>query len=309
MVKISVIVPVYNREHLVVRCLDSILSQTEAPNEIIVIDNASTDSTFTVVQDWINRNKRNDLSFKLLSQPERGACQARQKGLENSEGEFVIFFDSDDVMNPTLIEKARKKILTNPSVDIVCWKCRIHHLDGSLQIPHFNSLKPVENHLYHTLLRPQGYIIRKEVIEKAGGWQKPLKVWNDLELGLRILLKNPELIDIKEVLAVIYSQDESITGRDFSSKEGEWEKSLEEMAKENELHDHPLKEKIGRILNYRLTVLAAQYRKEGNKKGAKKLLRSSLQDKSIKEKILLLFSYYAISHKVRGTWRIIAPFI
>lgn len=305
MESISVIVPVFNRKGLVLRCLDSILNQTLKPLELIVVDNVSTDGTYEVVKEWMKCNTGSDIEFKLLKEEKKGACYARQKGFENSRGEKVIFFDSDDAMHPSLMEKASFAFKKNLDVDIVCWKCRIHQLDGTSKIPAFIPKNALESHLIHTLLRPQGYMVKREIMEKAGAWRKSVKVWNDLELGLRIILKDPKIHGIDEVLAEIYSQKESITGTDFSSREGEWENTLEEMDRENEKFHHPLQTRIGNILDYRRAILAAHYFREGNKEGANRLMSKVLRKKGLKKRLLLKFSFHYTRMGLRGAWRFV----
>lgn len=305
MVEVSVIVPVYNREKLVTRCLDSISRQSVAPREIIVVDNGSTDNTYNTVKDWINKNRSLGTRLKLIKESRKGACRARQRGLEASEGNYLIFFDSDDEMRPNLIEEATNKLSVIPSLDIVCWQCRISLLDGSQKIPSFDVKDPIENHLIHTLLRPQGYMVRKEFLESAGGWEKPVKVWNDYELGLRLLLNDPRIAGINKVLAEIYAQEESITGKDFSSREGEWEKVIHEMEEVNSKSNHPQKKRISKILNYRKAILAAHYYREGNKEGAENLLKEALTGKGLKDWCLLQFTYHYTKKGLRGVWRLV----
>ena len=305
---LSVIVPVWNREKLVIRCLDSILSQTVVPDEIIVVDNDSSDQTYKKVEEWINIHRRGKVEIKLLKETKKGACFARQKGLENASGEYLIFFDSDDEMYPSLIEKVKNKIQQNPDADIICWKVKIKMLDGKTKVPPFSTTDPIENHLIHTLLRPQGHILKKRFLEQCGGWKKPIKVWDDLELGMRLLINKPKVSYIPEILALIYSQEESITGRDFSSKAGEWESILEVMENEMDLHPNDSQRRIKRILNYRRAILAAHYYREGNREAAEKLFKETTKGKTIMERTLLNFAYKYTGWGYRGAWRILGKF-
>ena len=302
---VGVIVPVFNREKLVVRCLDSILHQSVRPDELIVVDNNSSDSSFSVVENWMETNKNSGIVFKLLREEKKGACEARYKGEVNAESDLVIFFDSDDEMHPELIEKSKKEFDKDSQTNLVCWKSEIKLLDGSKRVPPFKWKNPVEGHLIHTLLRPQGYMIQKEILEQSGGWSKSVKVWNDFELGLRILFQYPKIKAIPEILSMIYSQEESITGKDFSSKEGVWEKTLNEMQKETDKSDHPEKTKIFKILDYRRAILSAHYYREGNKKGAKTLMVETLKNKGWFERIILNFSYRFTRMGLRGVWRLV----
>lgn len=307
--KISIIIPVYNREKLIVRCLDSVKDQTVLPYELVVVDNNSTDSTRFVVEKWKSENSNLPISFKILNQSIRGAYAARQKGQENAEGDYFIFFDSDDAMRPNLIEEVLNKLSEHPDADVVCWQCMIHQLDKSSRVPPFMADKPLEAHLVHTLLRPQGYTIRKSFLEKTGGWNKQLFVWDDLELGQRILLKNPVIYPLKKILADIFSQEESITGLDFSSKQGEWEKILDEMANNAASLQTPDSIKINNIIDYRRVILAAHYKREKNLSAARNLYKKTIQKKSMKYRIPLIFAYHYTSLGLRGAWRIVRKVI
>lgn len=302
-VPVSVIVPAYNRASLIQRCLESITNQTLLPAELIVVDNASTDNTVEVVKNWMDKNKDRGVALKLLTEEKQGACNARHKGLENAAGEYVFFFDSDDEMLPNLFERVFRDF--DDSLDMVCWKAEILQLDGSKRIPAIIKSHPLESHLIHSLLRPQGYLIRKEVLKAMGGWSKPIPVWNDLELGLRILLANPKLKIIPEILVRIYSQEESITGKDFSSKEGQWEQTIREMEKVISSLSHKKRKKIQRILDYRKAILAAQYYREGNRSGAECLMSNVLKSQGITDRLLLRFSYLFTRSGLRGVWRIV----
>jgi glycosyltransferase involved in cell wall biosynthesis len=98
MPRISVIIPTYNRADLVGETIESVLRQTFDDFEIIIVDDGSTDATKEVV-------RRFDGSIKYLYQENHGRCYARNKGFEASSGDYVCFLDSDDVLNPRMIER------------------------------------------------------------------------------------------------------------------------------------------------------------------------------------------------------------
>lgn len=306
--KISVIVPVFNRSNLIVRCLDSIINQTFPPFEIIIVDNASTDETYAVVERWMQANSNKGIPLLLLTEEKRGACHARQKGLENASGDYISFFDSDDMMRSGLIERVSQEIESRPEIDIISFQNIIYGLDGKEKIPAIIKSDLIESHLIHSQLRTLGYIVKKEFLIKAGGWRKKLPVWDDYELGLRLLLKNPDFIFIDEILADIYPQEESISGVSFSLKQGEWESTLDEMEKDNSETNHPQKKKIGRIINYRRAILAAHYYREKSFKEAENLLNETLGKVSPKDKILLMTAYRYTRRGGRGIWRLLRHF-
>lgn len=92
MVKVSVVVPVYNQEKYIERCIDSILAQTLQEIEVILVDDGSTDST----PDILSQYEQKDQRIMVLHQQNQYAGVARNNGLKEAQGEYVIFWDSDD---------------------------------------------------------------------------------------------------------------------------------------------------------------------------------------------------------------------
>ena len=99
--KVSVIIPVYNVEQYLRECLDSVVNQTFCDIEIICIDDGSTDSSGTILDEYASKDSR----FVTLRQANAGQAAARNKALGIASGEYVLFVDSDDRINLDLIEK------------------------------------------------------------------------------------------------------------------------------------------------------------------------------------------------------------
>jgi glycosyltransferase involved in cell wall biosynthesis len=113
---ISIVIPLYNRANLVSETLDSVLVQTYTDWECIVVDDCSTDNSVEVVQKYIDKDSR----FKLLIRPEdriKGAPTCRNIGYENSKGEFIYFFDSDDILASEFLETVYKKMNENHTAE------------------------------------------------------------------------------------------------------------------------------------------------------------------------------------------------
>ena len=113
-IKVSVIVPVYNTEKYLPSALDSLINQTLKDIEIICVNDGSKDNSLAV----LNEYKEKDNRIKVISQPNSGVCVARNTGIENSKGEYIAFFDSDDLMVPYAYEKAYDDAIKY-NVDIV----------------------------------------------------------------------------------------------------------------------------------------------------------------------------------------------
>ena len=96
MVKVSIIIPVYNAEKYLKRCLDSVLSQTLKDIEIICVNDGSTDNSIQILKEYGSK-------IKVINQENQGLSVARNTGLKEAKGEFVAFLDSDDYYNKEYI--------------------------------------------------------------------------------------------------------------------------------------------------------------------------------------------------------------
>lgn len=113
---ISAIVPVYNTEKTLSRCLDSILAQTFDDFEIIIVDDGSPDNAYAVAKHYAEHDSR----IMILRQPNQGLGAARNAGLSHARGEFISFIDSDDYVNPKMFESMYTAISTNSADMAVC---------------------------------------------------------------------------------------------------------------------------------------------------------------------------------------------
>ena len=168
MEKVSIIIPVYNRKELLARTLSSVAKQTWRPLEVIIVDNGSDDGTYEYALEWRDANSVEGLHVEVMREERRGACYARNTGLCAATGRFTLFFDSDDTMRPTLVERAVNGFRDHPEAEIVCWKCLIHTLDGKSKVAPFYPDRGMECHLVHALLRTHGYMAPTELFRKAG---------------------------------------------------------------------------------------------------------------------------------------------
>ncbi|MBQ3349641.1 MAG: glycosyltransferase family 2 protein [Thermoguttaceae bacterium] len=102
MPKISVIIPVYNAEQYLRKCLDSVVSQTFRDIEIICVDDGSTDSSPAILDEYSAKDNR----VVAIHQANAGVAAARNTGLKSAQGDYLAFLDSDDAYNPQLCERA-----------------------------------------------------------------------------------------------------------------------------------------------------------------------------------------------------------
>ena len=97
---ISVIIPVYNTEKYLGRCINSVLSSTYKNFEILLIDDGSNDRSLEICRNYGNR----DCRIRVFTQENQGASAARNRGIEESCGEWIVFVDSDDVISCDFLE-------------------------------------------------------------------------------------------------------------------------------------------------------------------------------------------------------------
>lgn len=107
--KISVIIPAYQHAKELPDCLESLFTQTFKPFEIIVVNDGSTDNTSEVLDLYKNQG------VKIIKQENSGANAARNRGFDESSGDFVIFCDADIVMRPDCLEKMAEALEKNPN--------------------------------------------------------------------------------------------------------------------------------------------------------------------------------------------------
>lgn len=267
---LSIVIPVLNREKIVVRTLDSVAAQSLDDFELIVVDNGSTDNTRQVVAVWIENHPQ--ISAKLVEEPEKGAARARNRGLDEAKGEWTMFFDSDDTMSPDLVEEIR---LNADGADIVAWNVTIHQLDET-SIRQKSFAKRV---LFHTIFNgnfaTQRYAARTSLFRKSGGWNATLRGWDDTEFGVRLALSSPAIRLLKGTKVDVYAQEESITGICHSADTAKWEDALAVMKEHLKAAGA---RKAVKWIDLRRAILAGQYHAEGDAAEGQRLISAVIAD-------------------------------
>lgn len=267
------------------RTLNSVAAQTARHEiEIIFVDNNSTDGSPEAIKEWITRNP--EISTRLLFENKKGATAARNKGLEAVKTPWVMFFDSDDEMLPNHICLILKAMSENPDADIIGWEINQQLPSGKRIKAQFTTLSPMQAHLVHAILATQRFAAKTELVRSAGGWDETVEGWNDYELGVRLLLKNPKMVKIHtdEPQVVTYFTENSITGRTFSDNPEKWEHSLDTIEK----HLRPAAPEYLPWIAYRRAVLAADYKREGDSPNASRLLSKAKESNPLLSTLVYL---------------------
>lgn len=274
---ISVIVPTFNRAHLVVRTLDSIAAQTEAPDRLIVVDNNSTDGTMQIVERWM-RLYNGPMETTLLMESKPGAAAARDRGLADADTDVVCFFDSDDEMRPAMIKTIRREFEVEPDLELLHWPVFLHPLSGKPRKLKSSPDADMGFQIFHSFLGTQRFAAKRDLIIKVGGWNHNLTSWNDWELGIRLLLTRPFIKGYSNVLADIYAQEKSITGTSFHSNAEKIELAIRHAEAAVKNSRHPERYRFLRLIKMRKAILAGAYFHEGYPLDGQRLLSETIKE-------------------------------
>lgn len=213
---LSIVIPVYNRADRLPHTLQSVWEQDFRPLQLILVDNASTDRSLEVCQQFAaTHDNRDGFRVKVLHQPKRGAACARNRGLEHCETPYVYFFDSDDAMSPHFVS-AVVPAMEAGNLDVLAVKTNMS-AGGHTRVRDFRySASPVDQVLMGNLATVSA--VYRTGFVAALRWDEDLLTWDDWELGLRVLLARPRLQwHREEAFHHIDVHTDSITGKDFSS--------------------------------------------------------------------------------------------
>ncbi len=125
MSKFSIIVPVYNTEEYLERCLDSILNQTYDDYEVIIVNDGSTDNSKNIISEYVNKNPK---KFIQINKKNGGLSSARNKGVTKARGEYLLFVDSDDTIQSGLLKTLNAKTKDEP--DLIRFQVKEVHDSG-----------------------------------------------------------------------------------------------------------------------------------------------------------------------------------
>lgn len=128
---LSFIIPVYDVENYVEKCLDSLTSQNIPTEEyeIVIIDDGSTDNSSKFVKDWISKN--NGININLISQKNSGLSASRNVGINNAKGDYIWFVDSDDYIFPYVLRNLLDEILHN-NLDVLWFSHQTVNTNGEI---------------------------------------------------------------------------------------------------------------------------------------------------------------------------------
>lgn len=198
--KYSIIIPVYNVEGYIDRCLSSILKQTYEKFEVIIVNDGSPDNSVDIINKYVKKDKR----FQLFNKENGGLSDARNYGVKQATGDVIIFIDGDDYIDKDLLLKVNEEITTDRLVEVVRFQLRlVNDLGKTLEQPNykvFNGLPSVD--AYKIMLENNyvdvawGYAYKKDFFLKNKFEYAKGKIHEDLGLTHLILVKANKISSI-----------------------------------------------------------------------------------------------------------------
>ncbi|MGP4106328.1 glycosyltransferase family 2 protein [Virgibacillus sp. L01] len=172
-IEISIIVPIYNLEHLLQKCVDSILTQTFVDFELILVDDGSTDRSGELCDEYANRDNR----VKVIHKKNGGVASSRNAGLEIAAGNYIGFVDNDDYINKYMFERLYNKAIVHSSDIVVCDYKNVDEtelldpetINTDYKVQHFNNIEAL-NYIYinknkPTFIYPWNKLYKRDLFE------------------------------------------------------------------------------------------------------------------------------------------------
>jgi glycosyltransferase involved in cell wall biosynthesis len=206
---VSIVVPCFNHARFLREALASVGTPV-VRTEIVVIDDGSTDSTPDILATFETTNL-----FRCVRQANAGLAEARNRGLRESRGRYVVFLDADDRLAPGAVDLGAAKLDEHPECAFVFGRCRMMDQDGTmLETP--EQPRIIRDH-YRELLR-QNYIwmpamvmFRRDTLDRIGGFSRAVNAAADYEMYLHIARHHP-VHDHAQLVADYRKHDANMSG-------------------------------------------------------------------------------------------------
>jgi len=228
--KISVIIPTFNRIDLLKRAIDSVLNQSIKPYDIIVVDDGSIDGTSDMIQQKYK-------SIKLIQQKNSGVSAARNNGIKNAQGDWIALLDSDDEWKKNKLEEQVNKLTDNPKYDF-CHTNEIWIRNG-IRVNQKKRHKKYGGFIFDKCLdicriSPSSVLFNKNIFNHVGWFNDKLPICEDYDLWLRITAEF-EILFIDKPLIVKYGGHSDQLSHSVEAIESFRIKALESLLENSDL--------------------------------------------------------------------------
>jgi glycosyltransferase involved in cell wall biosynthesis len=217
----SIIIPLYNKENFIKNTIQSVLSQTFADYEIIVVNDGSTDESEAIVRRF------NDEKIQIFNQKNQGVSAARNFGIEKSKGKLIAFMDADDFWLPNHLQELSDLYRDYPNCGLYCSRHKIRISKNRFQIPYYDAIDSSFRGIlkdYFLSNKPfritwtSSLAIPKEILESIGGFTLEVTNGQDLELWTKIGIKYPVALTNKTTAIYNFNIENSLAKNKINSK-------------------------------------------------------------------------------------------
>ena len=191
--KISIIIPVYNKVSYISSCIESLLHQDFDDLEIICVDDGSTDGSGDICDVWSRKDNR----IKVIHIENSGVTAARRTGVEQATGKYIVFVDSDDMLLPKALDTLFKAIERNQADEVIGrFSTQYGTISPIVHLGEQKDLTPlvkaiVANKNHFPIL--WGLICRKEIVADCLDTPREINEGEDLLMQLKVLMKHPKV--------------------------------------------------------------------------------------------------------------------
>ncbi|AUC23105.1 hypothetical protein BTO15_13820 [Polaribacter sejongensis] len=284
--KISVVIPLYNKKDSIVNTINTVLNQTVLPNEIIIVNDGSTDGSDKIV------SKLEHPLVRLIYQNNSGVSVARNTGVDKAKHEWIAFLDADDIWNVNYLKEIKALAKEYPNSNVLATAYLMEDYKGKQtpiklnKIPFKNDTGILTNYFEvatcsHPPLWSSAIVIKKEALLKINGFPLGIKSGEDLLTWAKLAIKNEIAYNLKAL--AVFVQDSAHT---YDNKPNRIPEKVDIVGQE--LYDLYKKNKD--------VICLKEYISSWKKMRASIYLRLGLRYKSIKESLEAI--YYNPSNKL-----------
>ncbi len=301
--RIGIVIPVYNREKVLRRTVESVWTQDYRPIHLVLVDNHSSDGSLALCHALKEVYDSPDFRVTVTEEHRPGPSAARNRGLSCLTEEVVSFQDSDDEYEPGAIRRYMEAFAQDPAIDIVGGTIRMLPEDRKPYIAKAVFSHRIEPHLFHCTLGTIRYAAKTSLVREVGGWHEEYRVWEDWNLGIRLLLAHPHIVWIKEPpQAKVHLHGDSLTGYCYAPNARDILRAIKRSHHDVSQSDYPNKMRLHKLLLYKQMVLAGLCRKEKSPL-AREIYRETMIDTrgSVVMRCLFPLVYRYVSWGGRGS--------
>lgn len=193
---ISIIIPTYNRAHLISKAITSVINQTYAAWELIIVDDGSTDNTDAVINEFLS-----DKRIKYYKKNNSGAAESRNMGVEKATGDLISFLDSDDEADPTWLEKMTRAAEAEKAAVVCCGLTRYNNPGSAIGKGMPLNMGPLFKNVVARFTNGGVYLLKKNIFTAVGGFDPLLRSGQHTEFAIRVI---PYLLESRQTIANVF---------------------------------------------------------------------------------------------------------